>query len=507
MESQQAGKAKRGHQKSQSGGHGAQERAFDRSYRSATVKSFVRIVASLIGVFALSLDAVAGSTPAVQIGPTGRYLVDQNNAPFMLVGDSPQAVIGNTSVAQADQYFADRQAHGFNAVWINLLCNSYTFCNADGTTFDGIAPFTSPGDLSMPNAAYFQRAHDIVAAAGARGLIVFLDPIETGGWLSVLQANGQTKANNYGTYVGNFFKDLTNILWLSGNDFRWQTASDNDLVREVAQAIKAVSPSQLHTIELNDLTSSLDDVAWAATISLNAAYTYSPTYAEVLHAYNQSSAIPTFMIEANYEYEHDPNTDGGQVPRYLRMQEYWTMLSGATGQFYGSCFTVQMSTPCRFSGQPSGSFFTVIDSPGVTQLQYMAGLFKALAWYNLVPDQTHSVVTIGYGNFSSSGLFAGNNYVTTARTPDGTLVMAYLPATTTITVDMTKMAGPTTARWFDPTNNTFSTVAGSPFANTGTRQFTSPAANSSGDPDFVLVLEASPRSHDFNGDGKSELPR
>jgi Protein of unknown function (DUF4038) len=86
---------------------------------------------------------MASSTHAVQVGPTGRYLVDQNNVPFILVGDRPQAIIGKSSVAQADQYFADRQAHGFNALWINL-CNSYTYCNADGTTFDGIAAVYHP---------------------------------------------------------------------------------------------------------------------------------------------------------------------------------------------------------------------------------------------------------------------------------------------------------------------------------------------------------------------------
>ena len=31
----------------------------------------------------------------------GRYLVDQNNVPFPIVGDSPQSLIGNLSVVQA----------------------------------------------------------------------------------------------------------------------------------------------------------------------------------------------------------------------------------------------------------------------------------------------------------------------------------------------------------------------------------------------------------------------
>ena len=48
---------------------------------------------------------------------------------------------------------------------------------------------------------------------------------------------------------------------------------------------------------------------------------------------------------------------------------------------------------------------------------------------------------------------------------------------------------PVTARWFDPSANTFTVIAGSPFSNAGARQFTPPGKNSAGEPDWVLVLE------------------
>src|SRR5207244_4332727 len=122
---------------------------------------------------------VAGSLSAapaypVKVGPTGRYLVDQNGVPFLMAGESPQAMIGNVSEADAELFFANRRGHGFNTVWINLLCASYTACNADGSTFDGVAPFmallndsrsdpSAPNyDLSRPNEAYFARADRIL---------------------------------------------------------------------------------------------------------------------------------------------------------------------------------------------------------------------------------------------------------------------------------------------------------------------------------------------------------
>ncbi len=85
--------------------------------------------------------------------------------------------------------------------------------------------------------------------------------------------------------------------------------------------------------------------------------------------------------------------------------------------------------------------------------------------------------------------FADNDYVTAAVTFDGSLGMAYLPQGGTITVDLSRLQNGITARWFDPTANSFQAIAGSPFANVGTQKFTTPGKNSAGDPDWVLLLE------------------
>ena len=444
----------------------------------------------------------AGPGP-LKIGPTGRYLVTKNNQPFLMVGDSPQSVIGNLSESSAASFFADRAAHGFNTLWINLLCTAYTACNANGTTYDGVAPFTSgtsPSnyDLSTPNSIYFQRAHDDIKQAEEDGIEVVLDPIETGGWLSTLENNGNgtsstsTKDYQYGVYLGNTFKDLNNIIWMSGNDFQtWNTSSsDNNDALAVAEGIHSADPTALQTSELNyTYSSSLDDSSWGSILGLNGAYTYEPTYAEVLHAYGQSSSIPTFMEEANYEGQQNGGTDGCIAIRNCRLQEYWTMTSGATGQLYGG----------PSYGIAMGWSASTIDTTGVTQLGYLTNLLRSLGeWYNLVPDQNHTLVTAGYGTFASSGSIENNNYVTAAETPDRKLALAYVPigvvggTDQSITVKLSQMAGAVTARWFDPTNGSFTAISGSPFTGgTGapSHSFTMPGTNSAGDSDWLLVLE------------------
>jgi hypothetical protein len=449
---------------------------------------------------AQSFSASSAAPPAFPLEKslTGRYLIDQNKHPFLITGDAPQALMVNISTFDADQYFANRKAHGFNSLWINLLCTTYTAGRADCSTYDGILPFTGyiPGhagdplyyDLSTPNAAYFARCDQMINLAANRNLLVLLIPIETGGFLpaygggdAVMPHNGVAACRAYGQYLGTRYRSFPNLVWMSGNDYQdWANPASDALVTAVALGIQDNDPNHIHTIELDYSTSgSLDDPNWAPIISLNASYTYYPTYAQVLNDYNRRGFEPVFMVEANYEFEHLAGTMD-TTPLNLRKQEYWSNLSGATGQLYGNHYTWTFDTGWQ----------THLNTPGAIQMAHLKALFESRAWYDLVPDQNHTVVTAGYGTFSDSGFVENNSYLTAARTPNGSLVMAYTPIVRTFTVNMARLRGPVRARWFDPSNGVYVPIPGSPFPNSGARAFTTPGNNSGGDGDWVLVLEA-----------------
>lgn len=405
-----------------------------------------------------------------------RYLVDRRGRPFLMVGDSPQALVVNLSLPEIEHFLADRSARGFNAVWVNLLCAQGNGGRPGGATRQGVAPFRRPGDLATPNDAYFRRVDAVVRIAARYGIVVLLDPIETIAWLDTLLRNGPQKAFAYGEYVGRRYRQYPNIVWFNGNDFQsWRRTGTTAVVKAVARGIKAVDPSHIQTIELNYFASgSLDDPRWRSLIGLDAAYTYFPTYAQVLKEYNRSGHLPTFMVEANYEFEHDYSG-----PQTLRRQEYWTLLSGATGQLYGNKYTWQFVSGWKEH----------LDTVGVTQLGYVTKLFSSQRWYDLVPDQHHVLVTDGYGTFSASGVVDDNDYVTAARTRDGTLAIAYLPVLRPVTVDLRQMSGRVLARWYDPTTGRFSPAADSPLPNRGSETFVPAGTNNDGDQDWVLVLK------------------
>src|SRR6267378_1812650 len=119
-------------------------------------------------VFALG----AGAAFPLKVGPNGRYLVDQKDKPFLIAGESPQALMVNVSTADARMFFFNRRSHGFNAVWINLLCRKGTGGRADGSTYDGIKPFKTADDLSTPDDAYMARCDRMIELAAADELLV-----------------------------------------------------------------------------------------------------------------------------------------------------------------------------------------------------------------------------------------------------------------------------------------------------------------------------------------------
>lgn len=453
------------------------------SASSFLVEDFKLELGSTATTFVDSLGCPVPAVPALyplRASANNRYLIGQNSSPFLVTGDASSSLIVNLSILDATTYLSTRQAQGFNVVSLALINGTYTGGRSDGSTYDGIVPFTTSMNFSTPNELYFQRADVMINLAAQFGFCVLLAPAETGFFLNVMRTNGAAKCRNYGAYLGNRYKSFNNIIWNHGNDYTFNN-SDDILVTALAQGIRSSDPQHIHTVELISPRNSTDDPNWVPIIQLNSSYSYVPAYSTVLNGYNIGSPIPVVLAQSVYEGENNGQANLAS-PLTLRKQQYWSCLSGSTGQIYGNHYTWGFT----FGWQSH------LNSVGARQIINLVNLFGSRTWYNLVPDVSHTIVTSGYGSFSSTGFIDSNNYVTTARTSDGTLIISYLPSSSTIVVDMTKLSAPAIARWFDPTNGHYIGISGPPLANTGTHSFTSTGNNSAGDPDWVLVLETTP---------------
>ncbi|HET6148178.1 MAG TPA: DUF4038 domain-containing protein [Polyangia bacterium] len=397
----------------------------------------------------------------IKLSADRKYLVDQNNVPFLVTGDAPWSLIAKLNATDAATYLEDRRVRGFNLVMVNLIEHMYS-ATPPSTNANGVAPFSGAAFTSTPNEAYFTYADSVIALAQQKGIAVLLTPAYLGyegtqeGWYDDMVTAGTAAMTSWGTYVGNRYKNFDNIIWLEGGD---RSPPNIGLTNAVANAIKAVDTRHLHTAHWapETMASSLR-VTW---LDFNTVYTYQPVYLATTAA--TSVGLPFIMIESTYENE------GSATTAQVRAEAYYPLLTGGVGQIFGN------RPIWLFASGWNGA--TGISSPGSVSMTQLQKLFAPRAWTTLVPAQ--SAITAG------AGTNGGTDYAVMAKSADGRLAIAYLPTSRAITLNLTGMRTPITARWYNPSNGAFTAIA-SPAATAGV-QLTPPAAG-----DWALLLEGAP---------------
>jgi hypothetical protein len=403
------------------------------------------------------------ATPAypLKLAANKRYLADQNDVPFLIHGDSPWSLIVGLTKTEAERYLEDRRQKGFNTLMVNLIEHKYK----GPKNRDGEEPFTTPGDFSTPNEKYFAHADWVIGKAAEKGIQILLTPCYLGyagsdeGWYQEVLANGPTKCRNYGRYLGDRYRKFDNIIWLEGGDRSPEGVVEH--VREIASGIREADKRHLHTAHWSPEHVALDFYASEGWLDFNSLYTYKLVAARSLKEYDRTPAVPFFLIESHYENEHDSTT------QWIQRQAYSSILCGAMGQLMGNR-PIWLFDP---------GWQAAMDGPGSLAMVHLKALFMSRAWYDLVPDQDHTVVIEGYGDINS------HDYAAAARTTNGSTVIAYIPTSRKIVVNMSRVAGTQAkAWWFDPRTGKAESLG--EFPTSGSREFTPP-----GDGDWALVLD------------------
>src|SRR5690348_14451917 len=97
---------------------------------------------------------MVGASYPLQVSDNRCFLVDQQNQPVLVHGDTPWSLFSALNEAQVERYLADRAAKGFNALIANLVEHRFNGpLNAQGDR-----PFVDLLDLSTPNKRYFEFA-------------------------------------------------------------------------------------------------------------------------------------------------------------------------------------------------------------------------------------------------------------------------------------------------------------------------------------------------------------
>jgi len=399
----------------------------------------------------------------LKISANRRHLVDQNDRPFLVHGDTAWSLISALSEAEVEHYLSDRATRGFNAIIVNLIEHKFN----GPFTRHGQHPFTQPEDLSKPNEKYFEYADWVLERAAELGFVVFLAPLYLGykhpadddGWYHEAHIGGRNRCYRYGRFIGKRYSGFKNIIWMMGGDRNPDGVVDE--VQSIIVGIKESDPHSLFTAHPHPEYQTLDTYGWGGWLDFNFTYTYQIVHKRLLADYNRRPAMPFVLIESTYEGEH--NASAVQI----RRQAYWAVLCGAMGQFMGNR-PIWLFDP---------GWEQAIDSQGSRDMPHVKAFFTSRDWHKFIPDQSHTIITQGLGEFN------GMDYLAAACTSDGKTIMAYLPSARTIIVDLAKLnASKAVAWWFDPRTGA-SHLAGE-FSTLKPVQLTPPE-----DSDWGLIVE------------------
>jgi hypothetical protein len=456
-------------------------------------------------------ESVRGSVAAaaelpLRVAADGRHLVDQRGRPWRIQADAAWLMSAQATPGEVDRYLETRRAQGFNAFYLHAMVHpgGYDAAPNAPANAQGDPPFASPGDFSTAGASpaserYWRWIDSIVDKAAAHQMVVMLaytylgfDGGDQGWYREVLEQPSRRALANWGRWLGARYKDKPNIIWLGLGDFTPPHGSEGAArARAIAQGIKAAGATQLFMAE----PSSPDEIpgqvpGFGRVVELNSFYGYGPdgegnVYETAERAWDLSPRKPAWMQEGTYEYE-DNTGYFTREPWETRRGRFWSVLGGGTaGDGFGSRDVWQWR-----------DFPAALASPGAEYSVYAFDLFASLPWWELRPSGTDpgfagtTLVTQG------RGMWGDSDYITSALTDDQEWLLAYVPVTRRgarrFQVDMTAMAGPVRARWFDPSTGTYLAISdGYTFSNEGTRRFTTPGLRGDGTDDWLLVLDAS----------------
>jgi hypothetical protein len=378
---------------------------------------------------ALSVSGRENDPFPLRVAAGRRHFEDQRGRPVFLQGDAPWSLIVGLSKADARRYLDARQRQGFNALVVNLIEHKFN----GPRNRDGERPFTTPGDFSTPNEAYFAHADWVLREASDRGMAVLLFPMYLGyagtdeGWYEEAQRNGTWKIRQFGRWVGARYKDFANIIWMLGGDRAAGNAREE--VAALAQGLREGGATQLFGAHPQPEAVTLDEYGFGG-LDFRTTYTYGIVHREIGRDYRAAPAMPDVLIESTYEGEHNA------TPVQIRRQAYWALCGGASGQFMGNR-PIWLFDP---------GWADALESQGARDLSRLRRLVDVLPWQSLEPDEGHEAVVGGLGEQN------GLDYLAAARSADRSVLVAYAPTPRRIEVAASAVRGSRVAGWwFDPT--------------------------------------------------------
>lgn len=425
----------------------------------------------------------------LKLSANGRYLVDQNDKPFLIKEISAWGLIQSLSEADEAAFMDSVGSKGFNTLLVSVISYDTRFAGKP-PDWNGISPFKVHWDFSTYDTVYFSHVDRVLNMAGKRGMVVLLvacylgwsgDPNQ--GWWDELRDknNSPDKSRIYGRFLGNRYKNFTNIIWVAGGD----NDADGPSYEHMKNIIEGIKENDHHlwTAHWSANHWSFDNIPYASYLDLNGMYNWTerflgsagPQYRTELEKYGSGKMI--FQLDQSYENDVSDTIDNLDH-QWIRRKNYDGILCGCRGTSF-SPGTIDNQCYIFKNWKP------LMNTQGMWEAKYCFNLFESRSWQDLIPDSSCDV--------SGRGAFGDITYACAARTSTGGTMIVYIPTAREIMVDLGRISGKSVrAWWYSPGSGRGIKIGEYPTA--GFQKFNPPAAG-----DWVLVIDDA--SLDLNGPG------
>jgi Protein of unknown function (DUF4038)/Putative collagen-binding domain of a collagenase len=406
----------------------------------------------VIMILLISYDAIA-QLSSLKVSNNKRFLVTKDGKPFFWLGDTGWELFHHLNRLDAEEYFKKRSEQGFTVIQAVALAERQGLSTPNA---NGDLPLFN-NDPTKPNEAYFKYVDTLIRLAAKYNLYMALlptwgDKVFKNTWGVGPEIFNATNAYSFGKWIGDRYKDYTNIIWVIGGDRNPRDSSqDADTWRAMAKGVtegvgnadKALMTFHPQPDGESSSSQWFQNDAWLDINMLQTGHCRdTPVWEMVSRDYNKSPAKPVVNGENIYEEMpvcFNPKELGYANAYDVRKAAYLSVFAGAMGHTYGC-------GPVIWFSHKGGDFFSVfhswkeaLDLPAANEMKYLRALIESRPIEDRIPDQA-LLADEGAGSSERIQATRGRDYA-----------FVYSAYGNSIIVNLSNISGTRiNANWFDP---------------------------------------------------------
>lgn len=340
----------------------------------------------------------------LKVSDNHRYLIHENGTPFFWLGNTAWLISERLTRDEVEYYLVNEHRAGYNVEQIQVINSIPTFNiygqQANDASFD-MWKFSKKDQYG-----YWEHLDFIVDFAASQGIYIAMDCV----WGSQITKMDIKKAEKYGQFLGERYKDKPNIIWMMGGDVLGDrgTASWDAL----AKAIRKADPNHVMTFHPRGRTTSsrwFADRDWMDFHMFQSGHrrygqrngdgdytikdnTEEDNWRYVDLTWNGNPLKPVIDGEPSYE-DIPQGLHDFTAPRWMdydvRRYAYWAVFAGCFGHTYGHNSIMQFIKPgllASFGAEKP--WWDAMKDPGYNQMKYLKWLILAFPFEERIADQS-----------------------------------------------------------------------------------------------------------------------